>query len=103
VRSGVLTSVHAFASDPSRGVFILAFWHCSSAELCAVRLRAPSLAPGGLFQPVSREGALVLNNLILVVATGAVLTGTLYPLLLESLTGDKISVGRHSSTLPSDG
>jgi cytochrome c-type biogenesis protein CcmF len=94
VRSGVLTSVHAFASDPSRGVFILGILALFVGGAFALfAFRAPSLAPGGLFLPVSREGALVLNNLILVVATGAVLTGTLYPLLLESLTGDKISVG----------
>jgi cytochrome c-type biogenesis protein CcmF len=94
VRSGVLTSVHAFASDPSRGVFILVILALFIGGAFALfAFRAPSLAPGGLFQPVSREGALVLNNLILVVATGAVLTGTLYPLLLESLTGEKISVG----------
>jgi cytochrome c-type biogenesis protein CcmF len=94
VRSGVLTSVHAFASDPSRGVFILCILALFVGGAFALfAFRAPTLAPGGLFQPVSREGALVLNNLILVVATGAVLTGTLYPLLLESLTGDKISVG----------
>ena len=94
VRSGVLTSVHSFASDPSRGLFILcilAIFIGGAFSLFA--FRAGSLAPGGLFQPVSREGALVLNNLILVVATGAVLTGTLYPMLLEALTGDKISVG----------
>jgi cytochrome c-type biogenesis protein CcmF len=94
VRSGVLTSVHAFASDPSRGVFILCILALFVGGAFALfAFRAPTLAPGGLFQPVSREGALVLNNLILVVATGAVLTGTLYPLLLESLTGEKISVG----------
>ncbi|MBL0371092.1 heme lyase CcmF/NrfE family subunit [Rhizobium sp. KVB221] len=94
VRSGVLTSVHAFASDPSRGVFILGILALFIGGAFALfAFRAPTLAPGGLFQPVSREGALVLNNLILVVATGAVLTGTLYPLLLESLTGEKISVG----------
>jgi cytochrome c-type biogenesis protein CcmF len=94
VRSGVLTSVHTFASDPSRGVFILGILAIFIGGAFALfAFRAPSLAPGGLFQPVSREGALVLNNLILVVATGAVLTGTLYPLLLESLTGEKISVG----------
>lgn len=94
VRSGVLTSVHSFASDPSRGIFILcilAIFIGGAFSLFA--FRATALAPGGLFQPVSREGALVLNNLILVVATGAVLTGTLYPLLLESLTNEKISVG----------
>jgi cytochrome c-type biogenesis protein CcmF len=86
--------VHAFASDPSRGVFILCILALFVGGAFALfAFRAPTLAPGGLFQPVSREGALVLNNLILVVATGAVLTGTLYPLLLESLTGEKISVG----------
>jgi cytochrome c-type biogenesis protein CcmF len=94
VRSGVLTSVHSFASDPSRGIFILcilALFIGGAFSLFA--FRAATLAPGGLFQPVSREGALVLNNLILVVATGAVLTGTLYPLLLEAVTNEKISVG----------
>ncbi|PDT08824.1 heme lyase CcmF/NrfE family subunit [Rhizobium sp. M1] len=94
VRSGVLTSVHAFASDPSRGVFILCillFFIGGALSLFA--LRAPKLAAGGLFAPISREAALVLNNLILTVACGTVLTGTLYPLLLETLTGDKISVG----------
>lgn len=94
VRSGVLTSVHSFASDPSRGIFILfilAIFIGGAFSLFA--FRAMALAPGGLFQPVSREGSLVVNNLILVVATGAVLTGTLYPLLLESLTNEKISVG----------
>lgn len=94
VRSGVLTSVHAFASDPSRGVFILAILSIFIGGAFALfAFRAGSLAPGGLFQPVSREGSLVLNNVILVVSTGAILTGTLYPLLLESLTGEKISVG----------
>ncbi|MDH6268344.1 cytochrome c-type biogenesis protein CcmF [Rhizobium sp. SG_E_25_P2] len=94
VRSGVLTSVHAFASDPSRGVFILVILSIFIGGAFALfALRSASLAPGGLFQPVSREGALVLNNVILVVATGAILTGTLYPLLLESLTSEKISVG----------
>jgi cytochrome c-type biogenesis protein CcmF len=94
VRSGVLTSVHSFASDPSRGLFILCILAIFIGGAFALfALRAGSLAPGGLFRPVSREGALVLNNLILVVATGAVLTGTLYPMLLEALTGDKISVG----------
>jgi cytochrome c-type biogenesis protein CcmF len=94
VRSGVLTSVHAFASDPSRGVFILAILSIFIGGAFALfAFRAGSLAPGGLFQPVSREGSLVLNNVILVGSTGAILTGTLYPLLLESLTGEKISVG----------
>ena len=94
VRSGVLTSVHSFASDPSRGLFILCILAVFiGGAFFLFALRAGSLAAGGLFQPVSREGALVLNNLILVVATGAVLTGTLYPMLLEALTGEKISVG----------
>ncbi len=94
VRSGVLTSVHTFAADPSRGVFILAilvFFIGGAFTLFA--LRAPNLKSGGLFQPISREGALVLNNVILVVSAGAILTGTLYPLVLEALTGEKISVG----------
>jgi cytochrome c-type biogenesis protein CcmF len=94
VRSGVLTSVHSFATDPTRGIFILcilAVFIGGAFSLFA--WRAPSLKAGGLFAPVSREGALVLNNLILTVATGTVLTGTLYPLVLETLTGEKISVG----------
>jgi cytochrome c-type biogenesis protein CcmF len=94
VRSGVLTSVHAFASDPSRGVFILCLLLVFiGGALSLFAVRAPRLSAGGLFAPISREGALVLNNLILTVACGTVLTGTLYPLLLETLTGDKISVG----------
>ncbi|CAN7217131.1 heme lyase CcmF/NrfE family subunit [Rhizobium sp. LjRoot258] len=94
VRSGVLTSVHAFASDPSRGVFILCILLVFiGGALSLFAFRAPLLSAGGLFAPISREGALVLNNLILTVACGTVLTGTLYPLLLETLTGDKISVG----------
>lgn len=94
VRSGVLTSVHAFASDPSRGVFILCILLVFiGGALSLFAFRAPMLTAGGLFAPISREGALVLNNLILTVACGTVLIGTLYPLLLETLTGDKISVG----------
>lgn len=94
VRSGVLTSVHAFASDPTRGVFILCILLIFiGGALSLFAFRAPRLSAGGLFAPISREGALVLNNLILTVACGTVLTGTLYPLLLETLTGDKISVG----------
>jgi len=94
VRSGVLTSVHAFATDPTRGVFILAllaFFVGGSFSLFA--FRAQSLQAGGLFQPISREGALVLNNLFLTTATATVFVGTLYPLALEALTGEKISVG----------
>ena len=94
VRSGVLTSVHAFATDPRRGVFILiilVFFIGGSLGLFAVR--APMLKPGGLFAPVSREGSLVLNNLLLTTCCATVLVGTLYPLALEALTGEKISVG----------
>ncbi len=94
VRSGVLTSVHAFAVDPARGVFILGilgFFIGGALMLYAVR--ASSLKPGGLFQPISREGALVLNNVVLGAAAAAVFIGTLYPLALEALSGDKISVG----------
>src|SRR5687768_1834531 len=94
VRSGVLTSVHAFATDPSRGVFILAILTIFiGGSLVLFALRAPSLTAGGLFQPISREGALVLNNLFLTVATAAVLIGTLYPLFVEAVSGDRMSVG----------
>ena len=94
VRSGVLTSVHAFASDPTRGIFILAILtFFIGGALTLFALRAGELKPGGLFAPISREGALVLNNLLLASAAAAVLIGTLYPLALEALTSDKISVG----------
>ncbi len=94
VRSGVLTSVHAFATDPSRGVFILCILMLFiGGSLALFALRAGSLTTGGMFQPVSREGALVLNNLFLTTATATVLIGTLYPLVIEAITGDKISVG----------
>jgi cytochrome c-type biogenesis protein CcmF len=94
VRSGVLTSVHAFATDPTRGVFILAILVVFiGGALSLFAFRASHLKSGGIFAPISREGALVLNNLILTTATATVLTGTLYPLVLEALTGDKISVG----------
>ena len=94
VRSGVLTSVHAFANDPARGIFILAilvFFIGGSLALFA--WRASRLRQGGIFAPVSREGALVLNNLLLTTCCATVLVGTLYPLALESMTGEKISVG----------
>jgi cytochrome c-type biogenesis protein CcmF len=94
VRSGVLTSVHSFATDPTRGIFILCILGLFiGGAFTLFAWRAPTLRAGGLFAPISREGALVLNNLILTVATGTVLTGTLYPLVLETLTGEKISVG----------
>jgi cytochrome c-type biogenesis protein CcmF len=94
VRSGVLTSVHAFATDPTRGIFILALLVIFiGGALALFAWRAPLLKQGGLFAPVSREGALVLNNLFLVTASMTVFVGTLYPLALEALTGEKISVG----------
>ncbi len=94
VRSGVLTSVHAFATDPTRGVFILTILVVFiGGALSLFAFRAPTLKAGGLFAPISREGALVFNNLILTTAAATVLTGTLYPLVLEALTGEKISVG----------
>ncbi|MFJ5370220.1 heme lyase CcmF/NrfE family subunit [Bosea sp. CER48] len=94
VRSGVLTSVHSFATDPARGLFILlilVFFVGGSLALFA--WRAPLLRQGGLFAPVSREGALVVNNIFLATACATVFVGTLYPLVLEMVTGDKISVG----------
>jgi len=94
VRSGVLTSVHSFATDPMRGVFILAILVMFiGGSLALYAWRAPTLKQGGIFAPVSREGALVLNNLLLTTALATVFVGTLYPLALEALTGDKISVG----------
>jgi cytochrome c-type biogenesis protein CcmF len=94
VRSGVLTSVHAFATDPARGVFILMILvFFIGGALMLFAWRAQTLAPGGIFAPISREGALVLNNLFLSTAAATVLVGTLYPLVLESITGEKISVG----------
>jgi cytochrome c-type biogenesis protein CcmF len=94
VRSGVLTSVHAFATDPSRGIFILVIL-CAfiGGSLTLFAGRASTLKQGGLFAPISREGALVLNNLLLTTACATVFVGTLYPLALEVLTGEKISVG----------
>jgi cytochrome c-type biogenesis protein CcmF len=94
VRSGVLTSVHAFAVDPQRGAFILMILCVFiGGSLSLFAWRAPQLKAGGLFAPVSREGSLVVNNLLLCVACLAVFVGTLYPLALETLTGEKISVG----------
>ncbi|MEE8245698.1 MAG: heme lyase CcmF/NrfE family subunit [Alphaproteobacteria bacterium] len=94
VRSGVLTSVHAFASDPSRGVFILVFLLVVvGGSLTLFAIRAPALKAEGMFAPISREGALVLNNLLLATATATVLLGTLYPLFLDAVSGEKVSVG----------
>ncbi len=93
VRSGLLTSVHAFATDPERGLFILILLAIAiGGSLLLFAVRAPALTPGGLFSPISREGGLVLNNLLLTVGTFVVFVGTIGPLLLEA-TGTKISVG----------
>jgi cytochrome c-type biogenesis protein CcmF len=94
VRSGVLSSVHAFAVDPERGVFILGLLVLAiGGSLVLYAIRAPALQGGGLFAPISREGALVLNNLMLATATATVLLGTLYPLFMDAIGGAKISVG----------
>ncbi len=94
VRSGVLTSVHAFAQDPARGVFILLLLLLfAGGGFALFAWRGPRLAGGGLFRPISREGSLLFNNLVLSVAAATVLLGTLYPLLLESMGGGKVSVG----------
>ncbi|MBV8791627.1 MAG: heme lyase CcmF/NrfE family subunit [Pseudolabrys sp.] len=94
VRSGVLTSVHTFANDPARGIFILGILILFiGGSLMIFAWRAPLLKQGGLFAPISREGALVFNNLFLVSACATVFIGTLYPLALEALTDEKISVG----------
>ncbi len=94
VRSGILTSVHTFAADPTRGMVILALLALFIGGAFALfAFRAGSLKHGGLFAPISREGALILNNLFLASATAAVLVGTLYPLVLDALTGETISVG----------
>ena len=94
VRSGVLTSVHAFAVDPERGMMLLAILGVASGAAFALfAWRAPQLKGGGMFAPVSREGALVLNNVFLTAAAATVLLGTLYPLILEAVNGSAISVG----------
>jgi len=94
VRSGVLTSVHAFASDPTRGVFILVFLLVVvAASLLLFAMRAPSVKSKAGFSLLSQETLLLVNNIVLVVATAMVLIGTLYPLILDSLTGSKLSVG----------
>jgi cytochrome c-type biogenesis protein CcmF len=94
VRSGVLTSVHAFANDPMRGVFILLLICLyTGGALLLFAWRAPQLAGGGLFAPISREGGLLLNNLLLTTAAATVLIGTLYPLFLDLVAHQKVSVG----------
>ena len=94
VRSGVLTSVHAFAVDPTRGGVLLGCLGVAAVTAFGLfAWRAPQLKGGGLFAPVSREGALVLNNLFLSAATATVLLGTLFPLIRQAVTGEPISVG----------
>ncbi len=94
VRSGVLSSVHGFATDPARGVFILGFLVVViGGSLILFAWRAPQVGAGGSFEPVSRESMLLANNVLLLVATAAVLLGTLYPLVLDALGMGKISVG----------
>jgi cytochrome c-type biogenesis protein CcmF len=94
VRSGVLTSVHAFATDPRRGVFILAFLALViGGSLVLFAVRAPKVGGGGRFDTISRETMLLANNVLLIAAAGSVLLGTLYPLFLDALNLGKISVG----------
>jgi cytochrome c-type biogenesis protein CcmF len=94
VRSGILNSVHSFANDPTRGVFILALLALViGGSLLLFALRAPVMTATGIFAPVSREGALVLNNILLCSICAVVLTGTTYPLFAELLFGAKLSVG----------
>ncbi|MDR2174274.1 MAG: heme lyase CcmF/NrfE family subunit [Burkholderiales bacterium] len=94
VRSGVLTSVHAFATDPQRGMFILTFLALViGGSLALFAFRAPKVGTAGTFKIISRESALLANNVLLTVACGTVLLGTLYPLFLDALKLGKISVG----------
>ncbi len=94
VRSGVLTSVHAFAVDPRRGTLLLTILALTSGSAFALfAWRAPKLAQGGLFAAISRESALVMNNILLAAATATVMLGTLFPLIREAVTKEPISVG----------
>ena len=95
VRSGVLVSVHSFATDPARGVFILLLLMIATgAALTLYAIRAKTLKGPDEFEIVSREGGLILNNLLLITATVTVFLGTFYPLFMDAMTGDKISVGK---------
>ena len=104
VRSGILNSVHAFANDPARGVFILGLLGLViGGSFLLFAYRAPSLTAGGLFAPVSREGALVLNNILLCSLCAVVLTGTMYPPFMALLAGRTLSVGKpffDATTIP---
>jgi cytochrome c-type biogenesis protein CcmF len=94
VRSGVLTSVHAFATDPERGVFILMLLLIViGGSLVLFAVRGPALRSTGVFKPISREGGLLLNNLVMSTGCAVVLLGTLYPLFLDAIGGAKVSVG----------
>ena len=94
VRSGVLTSVHAFASDPRRGIFVLIFLAVVvGSSLTLFAMRAPQVTQGGRMGLVSRESFLLANSVLLVVATAAVLLGTIYPLVMDALNLGKLSVG----------
>lgn len=94
VRSGVVTSVHSFASDPARGTFILGLLVLViGGSLVLFAMRSPSLKSGGLFTPISREGSLLLNNVLMSTACGTVLLGTLFPMFAEVLDLGKVSVG----------
>jgi cytochrome c-type biogenesis protein CcmF len=94
VRSGILNSVHAFANDPDRGVFILILLALTvGGSLLLFAWRAPAMVPQGVFAPLSREGALVLNNLLLATLCAVVFVGTLYPLFADLVLGAKITVG----------
>jgi len=94
VRSGIVTSVHSFAADPTRGTFILGLLVLViGGSLMLFAFRAPSLKAGGLFTPLSREGALLLNNVLMSTACGTVLLGTLYPMFADALNLGKVSVG----------
>ncbi|MBI5942551.1 MAG: heme lyase CcmF/NrfE family subunit, partial [Caulobacterales bacterium] len=94
VRSGVLTSVHAFAVDPTRGVLLLSILGVAAGSAFALfAWRSPALSPGGAFAPASRESLIVLNNILLTAATATVMLGTLFPLIREAMGGTPITVG----------
>tara|TARA_B100000686_G_scaffold345035_1_gene428822 strand:+ start:23689 stop:25647 length:1959 start_codon:yes stop_codon:yes gene_type:complete len=94
VRSGVLISVHSFASDPSRGLYILfLLLFFTGGALLLFAKKSPYLKSGSLFQPISREGALIINNVIFSSAAATVLIGTLYPLFIDAISNSKVSVG----------